>query len=78
MTSSVGIDVSKATLDAVLLVGEQTCHRQVSNDEQGWCDLHQWLQAQDAEEPHICMEATGVYSLPDEHWRSRSVIKESG
>ena len=37
MMTSVGLDVSKATLDAVLLLGELTCHRQVSNDEKGWC-----------------------------------------
>lgn len=68
MIASVGIDVSKATLDAVLLVGEQICHRQVSNDEKGWRELHHWLQGQGVCEAHICMEATGVYSLPAGHY----------
>lgn len=67
MTASVGIDVSKATLDAVLLIGEQTCHRQVSNNRQGWCDMQRWMQTQHIDEVHICMEATGVYSLPAAH-----------
>ncbi len=39
MTTSVGIDVSKRTLDIVVLIGESAMHRKVSNTHTGWKQL---------------------------------------
>jgi len=60
MSSFVGIDVSKATLDVALLYDEQAVYHQVPNTPVGWNQLHQWLQ----EHPPITqigLEATGRY-----------------
>lgn len=60
MSAIVGIDVSKATLDVVLLTASQPLHKQLPNNLEGFKQLHQFLQ------PHqpvtrIGMEASGRY-----------------
>ena len=60
----VGIDVSKETLDVVLLVKEQRRERSFRNDRGGFGQLVSWLGQQQAREGHVCLEATGRYSLP--------------
>lgn len=62
MTTSVGIDVSKRTLDVVVLIGESAKHRKVSNTRTGWKQLDAWLRELDVSEAHICMESTGIYA----------------
>lgn len=60
--SYLGLDVSKAKLHAVLLIGERSPKRKVvSNDEQGHQDLLAWLTRQEVEEVHCCLEATSTY-----------------
>jgi transposase len=61
-TATVGIDVSKAKLDVVLLGsdgGEQ--HWQGSNDSSGHAALREWLQQQGMSAIPVCLEATGRY-----------------
>jgi transposase len=58
---SLGIDISKRTFDAALLVdGKERC-KKFDNDADGFVALKEWL-AKWAELPvHACMEATGRY-----------------
>lgn len=65
MPNYVGIDVSKAKLDVVvLLANERTKSKVFANDPQGFKALVQWLRASagpGAPALHVCMEATGSY-----------------
>lgn len=68
MSSVLGVDVSKAKLDAALL-GENGKYRSkvVPNTHAGFEALRQWLQAQlpaGLTSVHVCMEATGAYHEP--------------
>ncbi|MCS3856493.1 transposase [Salinibacter ruber] len=60
----VGIDVSKAFLDAVLLSGEngKSLSRRVPNTENGFAELLNWInQEARRENVHVCLEASGRY-----------------
>lgn len=60
--SSLGIDISKATLDVVLLRPKQgaqaACY---ANTPAGHKKLAKWLRKRKAGRVHVCLEATGVY-----------------
>lgn len=56
-----GIDISKATFDVVLLIGEKKLHRQFANNSEGFNQLDSWLHKNGANKVHACMEATGQY-----------------
>lgn len=57
-----GLDVAKAKLDCALrLPTGKLRHKAVSNNAAGFATLHQFLTAHQAQEAHICMEATGTY-----------------
>lgn len=60
MSAYVGIDVSKATLDVVVLIDKQKTYQQVPNHSQGIAHLLQWLQTFEGIE-QVCLEATGRY-----------------
>ncbi|QHE85081.1 IS110 family transposase [Hydrogenophaga sp. BPS33] len=70
MTSSLGVDVSKAKLDVALLNDEGKYRCKVfANSGMGFAALHQWLQThlpqgQELAALHVCMEATGSYHEP--------------
>ncbi len=57
----IGIDVSKETLDVVLLQGQRSWHRVFENGSQGYEHLKSWLVQQQAGPVHACLEATGQY-----------------
>lgn len=57
----VGIDVSKATLDVVLIRVTDQQHIQVSNDKAGFRTLHHFLEKRCQNGAHVCLEATGLY-----------------
>lgn len=57
MMDTIGIDISKATLDAFWMLGKE--HRQFSNNKSGLRSLIQWVEG--AKIPLIVFEATGVY-----------------
>ena len=61
MGSILGIDVSKDSLDVVLISGNRQVHKIFNNNSVGHKHLHNWLVAQRAERPHVCLEATGQY-----------------
>lgn len=62
MLFHLGIDVSKAKLDCALrLPSGKFKHKVVENHPEGFRLLTQWLEKQDVDTLHVCMEATGVY-----------------
>ncbi len=56
-----GIDISKASFDAVLLLDEKPLYRAFDNDLNGFKELQRWLHKAAATHVHACMEATGSY-----------------
>ena len=58
-----GIDVSKATLDANYASDQRKQVRKFANNPEGWQQILVWLKAMDGEQAHVCMEATGRHSL---------------
>lgn len=58
---TLGIDVSKDTLDVALLEREKLRFRQVTNDTAGFAKLVKWLRQTRAQDIHCCLEATGQY-----------------
>jgi len=61
-----GIDVSKASFDVVLLADERSkgIHKIFPNMPRGFKELRDWLVKQGVRELHACLEATGSYGLP--------------
>lgn len=64
MLDTVGIDISKGTLDAYWLSGQQ--HQKFTNDTVGMRRLGYWLQQTTAS--IVIFEATGVYGRLLESW----------
>jgi transposase len=56
-----GIDVSKAHLNLVLLQGESVARKTVPNNANGFKQLTAWLKNRKVRELHACLEATGIY-----------------
>lgn len=57
-----GVDVAKAKLDCALRLPDgKHKHKVVENNQKGFIALTDWLTKHDAENAHVCMEATGVY-----------------
>jgi transposase len=65
--SHLGIDVSKLKLDVVLLLSTVTHRADFSNTTAGFKALVKWLNRFN-QPVHVCMEATGTYSLPVAHF----------
>ena len=62
MRTSVGLDISKKTIDAAYMPAESQITSAVfTNDADGIQSLKQWLAEFGQSELHICMEATGNY-----------------
>lgn len=74
MQCFVGVDVSKAKLDAALLmIDEKFRFKVFANDPQGFAALLQWLAAHapgTLEQLHLCMESTGGYQEELACWLS--------
>jgi transposase len=58
-----GIDVSKKTLDVVLLNGRDN-YKVFENTEKGFRSMQKWLEKHDVLTCHVCLEATGQYGFP--------------
>lgn len=56
-----GIDIAKLKFDVALLTGNKYKMKTFTNNAQGYDALCEWLDRNKAKDPHICMEATGVY-----------------
>jgi transposase len=61
-TMYLGLDVSKAKVDCALLLNGKVKSKVVSNNQEGFETLKQWLAKQGANHIHACCEATGTYS----------------
>lgn len=61
MSAILGIDISKATFDCVLLLEGQSTYQQFENNTQGFDQLRAWLAVQNVHTAHAAMEATGRY-----------------
>jgi transposase len=61
MQNVLGIDVSKDTLDVVLLMEQMQTHKVIHNNMEGFKQLERWLKSQQAGQVHACLEATGQY-----------------
>src|SRR5579859_4621115 len=63
MNGYVGIDVSKAHLDVLLVRADKREGQQFTNTATGHAKLHGWLARRlTAAAVHVCLEATGAYS----------------
>jgi transposase len=60
---SIGIDVSKETLDLNVITGGKPLGKQFPNTEAGFSQLIGWLKHRKIGQAHACLEATGRYSL---------------
>ena len=61
MQNILGIDVSKDTLDVVLVTEKGAFHKVISNTFRGYQSLENWLKARRVDKVHACLEATGQY-----------------
>lgn len=62
MTAVLGIDIAKAKFNVTLQRADGTRRRKVcGNTPAGFAELVTWLQRQDVEQVHACLEATGTY-----------------
>ena len=61
MTTILGIDISKAKFDVVLLHQGKQRHKVFCNTLDGFNKLQAWLIKQQVSQLHACMEVTGVY-----------------
>lgn len=61
MNAWVGLDVSKANLDVLLLRLTDCQHTQVPNSKAGFRTLHNFLKKRCPDKAHVCLEATGLY-----------------
>src|SRR5579864_4921974 len=61
MAATLGLDISKDTLDACLLSNETETSKKVPNNAKGFGQLKRWLKNRRATDVHVCIEATGSY-----------------
>jgi transposase len=61
MSAIIGIDISKATFDCVLLLNGASTYQPFANTPQGFDELHEWLAVHKVDTAHAAMEATGRY-----------------
>jgi transposase len=58
----VGLDISKETIDAVVLdAAATTTWKKIANNDKGFEQLKRWLKNRHVNDAHVCMEATGSY-----------------
>ena len=61
MQNILGIDVSKDTLDLILITEGGSFHKVINNTSSGYESLENWLKAKRAKKVYACLEATGQY-----------------
>jgi transposase len=77
MQSVVGVDVSKDTLDVVILQDEKSKHKIFRNTTEGHKLILEWIHTLAGQEAHVCLEATGRYGLPFAEYLVLNLIKVS-
>jgi transposase len=60
---ALGIDVSKDTLDVNVIIAGKPLGKQFANADEGYRSLIGWLKHRKLGQVHVCLEATGRYSL---------------
>jgi transposase len=60
----VGVDIAKAHFDVARLAEGKYRHKKFDNTPEGFALFAEWLAGFGDEAPHVCMEATGAYSVP--------------
>lgn len=68
MQKVLGIDVSKAKHDVVLVIEGKKYHKEIGNDTKGFSYLKRWLGSYQTAHVHACLEATGQYGEPLAEW----------
>jgi transposase len=63
MSTYVGIDGSKEQLAVCLLTEHGSAEVPMDNNRKGFNQLHHWLKKRQACQAHVCLEASGMYSL---------------
>jgi transposase len=61
---AIGVDIAKAEFDVARLADGKYRHKKFDNTPAGFALFAAWLAGFGDEAPHLCMEATGAYSLP--------------
>jgi len=61
---AVGVDIAKAHFDVARLANGKYRHKKFDNTPAGFALFAEWLAGFGGESAHICLEATGTYSLP--------------
>jgi transposase len=61
---AVGIDIAKAHFDVARLADGKHKHKKFANTPEGFALFAEWLAGFGPGGAHICMEATGAYSMP--------------
>jgi transposase len=61
----IGVDIAKKKFDVASLCDDKYKHKTFTNDEPGYANFAAWITQLFAhDQPLICMEATGAYSIP--------------
>lgn len=61
---SIGIDISKATIDCAFVSNDKSYHQKFTNNTKGFKAFLKWLKPyHQSDDKLFCMEATGVYHL---------------
>ena len=61
MKQTIGLDISKRTIDVAILCDNQYKTAKFDNSKSGFIKLNQWIKNNNLDNSHICMEATGSY-----------------
>lgn len=64
LTVIIGVDIAKLKFDVARLCEGKYKHAKFTNDVNGYAEFVIWLTQFGDDNVHICMEATGAYSLP--------------
>jgi len=59
--SILGVDIAKRKFDGVLLINGKLKHKVFTNNEEGFELLMAWLQKQNVDHVHVCLEASSTY-----------------
>jgi len=74
----VGIDIAKAKFDSSVLIAEKYKHKSFDNKSGGFKAFLKWLTSfGSTKEFHVCMEATGKFSIPLAKYLCSKAIKVS-
>ena len=59
----IGIDISKATFNAAILIDETLYNERFNNEKKGFASFLRWIKSISKDKATFCLEATGIYGL---------------